>query len=408
MRRLFPFMTELFMTNKPPGVDRKINVVQMLPDLECGGVEQGTLEMGRFLVEQGHTSIVISADGKMVNQLEREGSTHLPWAVGAKSPRCLASLRPLRRLLGHGNIDILHMRSRLPAWIGFLALIGIPAPRRPVIITTFHGFYSINSYSRVMLKGDCTIAVSDAVKKHIHAEYGVRENIRRIHRGVDAEKFNPAAVSRIRSETLRKKWGLREDIPVILLPGRVSRLKGHCHFLNSLAELKSTPFQAVIVGSYENAGRYLQELKDIINNPALQGHVYFVGHCDDMPAASALADIVVNSTSSKPEAFGRTTVEAMAMAKPVIATAHGGSLETVLHGETGWLVKPSDPGAMGKQLRLALQDPERLLKMGKKGREYVKERFTTHAMCKETLNLYMEYRQRRNSGVYRRTVNACY
>jgi len=394
------------MTNNPPGVNRKITVVQMLPDLECGGVEQGTLEMGRFLVAQGHASIVISAGGKMVSQLEREGSKHLHWAVGAKSPRCLASLRPLRSLLNHGKIDILHIRSRLPAWIGFFALTGLPAVRRPVIIKTFHGFYSVNAYSKIMLKGDCTIAVSDAVKKHIYAEYGVKENIRRIHRGVESERFDPAAVSRIRSEKLRKKWRLRENTPVILLPGRVSRLKGHHHFLKSLTELTSTPFQTVILGSYDDAGAYLQELKDIVGRNALQDHVYFVGHCDDMPAALALADVVVNATSSKPEAFGRTIVEAMAMAKPVIATAHGGSLETVIHGETGWLVKPSDPEAMGIQLKLALQDPERLRKMGEKGREHVKERFTTHVMCKQTFNLYLEYMERKRSEACKRSNNA--
>ncbi len=374
---------------------KKMNIVQILPELECGGVEQGTLEMGRYLVEHGHTSIVVSAGGRMVNQLEKEGSRHLQLPVGEKSPNCLKSLGPLRRLLGSGNIDILHLRSRLPAWIGFLALKGLSFPRRPKILTTFHGFYSVNAYSKIMLKGDCTIAVSQAIKAHIASEYGVKNNIRLIHRGVDVDKFDPKAITQRRLELLRQKWQLKEGLPVIMLPGRVSRLKGHHIFLKSLTQMKLPNFQAVIVGSYDNGGSYLQELDNIIRNSGLEKHVHLVGHCDDMPASLALADIVVNASSSKPEAFGRNIVEAMAMAKPVIATSHGGSVETVLNGKTGWLIKPSSTVAMAKKLEFALKDHERLKIMGKKGREHVQSKFTTRAMCQATLGLYLEYLQKK-------------
>lgn len=376
---------------------KKMNVVQVLPELDSGGVERGTLEMGRYLVEHGHRSIVVSAGGRMVHQLEQEGSIHHQLPVGAKNLRILSSLKPFFNLLKEENVDILHLRSRLPAWIGFLATKTLPSSRKPVIITTFHGFYSVNGYSSIMTRGDCVIAVSKTIREHIRSAYGVEENVRLVYRGVDPETFNPDAVSSSRVKQLRRKWKLKEKLPVLMLPGRVTRIKGHNLFIKSLMKMRQRNFQAVIVGSYDKSKKYYRDLKHELACLGLAEHVQLVGQCDDMPAALLLADIVVNTSSSRAEAFGRTIIEAMAMTKPVIATAHGGSTETIIHNKTGWLVAPSDPEAMAEQLDFGLQHQDRLRTMGELGRKHVQEYFNTSIMCEKTLSLYLEY-IRKNKG----------
>jgi glycosyltransferase involved in cell wall biosynthesis len=368
---------------------QRITVVQMLPELEGGGVERGTLEIGRYLAIQGHRSLVISNGGRMLEQLENEGTKHIKWAVGAKSPRCLFYIWPLRKMLIEQEVDILHLRSRMPAWVGYLAWLSVPRNKRPVLVTTFHGFYSSNKYSAIMTKGDGVIAVSEGIKKHIYEKYDVKNDIRVIFRGVDEEIFTDH-IAESRRDVLRKNWKIKENIPVIMLPGRLTRLKGQDIFLKSLLLVDKRSFQAILVGDiHENPG-YVNELMDFISANNLEERVRLVGHCSDMAAGLSLADIVVSASSSEPEAFGRTTVEAMAMGKPVIATAHGGSLETVVHGETGWLVLPSNPSEMGRCIEDALNDLEKSRQFGKRGQERVRRYFTTQSMCEKTLVLYRE------------------
>ncbi len=369
---------------------KKITAVQMLPELEGGGVERGTLEMGRYLAANGHRSIVISAGGRMVEQLVGEGSRHISWAVGSKSPRCLLYILPLRRLLVREQVDILHLRSRMPAWVGYIAWLTLAKKKRPVLVTTFHGFYSHNKYSAIMTKGDGVIAVSESIRQHIHEKYRVKKQVRLIFRGVDSEVFNPDNIDRSRVDTLRRRWRLRQHAPVIMLPGRITRLKGQDIFLKSLLRVKRRDYQAVLVGDVKENPGYVNELIEFIASHKLEENVRLVGHCSDMAAGMLLADIVLSASSSEPEAFGRTTVEAMAMGKPVIATAHGGSLETVVHGETGWLVTPSSPEEMGRYIEEALNSGEKIKEFGKKGQERVRKFFTTHSMCNKTIDFYQE------------------
>lgn len=368
----------------------KITVLQMLPELEGGGVERGTLEMGKYLAGLGHRSLVVSAGGRMVEQLESEGSLHFSMKVGSKSPLCLKHILPLRNLMRREKVDVLHLRSRMPAWVGYLAWKTLPAKERPTLVTTFHGFYSVNSYSAIMTKGDAIIAVSESIKKHIAECYNKQEDVvTLIFRGVDGDVFNPDSISSDRINTLRRAWKIDLGRKIIMLPGRITRLKGQDVFLQSLRLLKNTNYQAVLVGDIKENIGYTQELRELVEKANLTEKVVFAGHCSDMPAAYMLADIVVSASSSEPEAFGRTTVEAMSMGKAVIATAHGGSLETVLHRETGWLVRPSDPQAMAGILDEALSsDDDLLVAFGKRGRERVTEKFTTRSMCDQTLQLY--------------------
>lgn len=373
-------------------VSGPIKVVQMLPGLEGGGVERGTLEVGAYLSKRGHRSIVISGGGRMVRQLEEEGSTHLNWRAGEKSPICLKYIIPLRRLLVQERVDILHLRSRLPAWIGYITWKSLSKELRPKLVTTFHGFYSINQYSAVMAKGEKIIAISGTIASHIENEYGIsKDRIIVIPRGFNESLFNPESVSAERIESIRNKWGLKDLTgPIIMLPGRLTRLKGHDIFIKSLARLKHLPWCAVCVGDIKENPGYAAELRKMISQLNLDQRIKFVGYCDDMAAALMLSDIVVSATSKEPEAFGRIAVEAQAMGKPVIASAHGGSLETVVHKKTGWLVRPGDDADMAGALSEAIADGGLRSVFGRNGRQWVNENFTVERMCKETLDLYLQ------------------
>lgn len=371
-------------------VARPITVVQMLPELEGGGVERGTLEMGAYLSRKGHRSIVISEGGRLVPRLVAEGSAHLNWRAGAKNPVSLTYLIPLRKLMLCEKVDILHLRSRMPAWIGYLAWKSLPAHLQPRLVTTFHGFYSINAYSAVMTKGETVIAISKIVENHIKTAYGIsQEKIQVIYRGFDENVFDPGKISDHRLESLRRRWGIDPgDGPVVMLPGRITRLKGHDIFINSLAGIRDLSWQGICVGDPRENPGYVKELKQILSRLGLEKRIRFVGYCEDMAAALMLADVVVSATSGTPEAFGRVVVEAQAMGKPVIASAHGGSMETVSPGNTGWLVIPGDQGSMTQALGQAVSDIALRTELGRNARKWVKERFTVDKMCTDTLDLY--------------------
>lgn len=368
-----------------------LTVMQLLPELNSGGIERGTLELGHHLVDHGHTSIVVSGGGRLVAQLEKEGSHHLRMPIGSKSPLALGHIWPLRQEMKKRRVHVLHLRSRMPAWIGYLALKSLPRKYRPLLVTTFHGFYSINSYSAIMTKGDGVIAISEDIQQHIAEKYNRRRNVRLIFRGVDVEAFDPVKISRGRMDSLVQAWKIDTGIPLVMLPGRLTRWKGQEIFLKSLLLVKNTNFQALIVGDTQDNPGYTSELQNFIEQNNLADRVRLVGHCHDMPAAFLLADIVLSTSSTQPEAFGRTTIEAMAMGKPVIATAHGGSLETVVSGITGWLVKPADPGELAVAIQEALaMKQEQLKERGENGRRRVAANFTTEAMCEQTLAFYYE------------------
>lgn len=367
-----------------------LTIVQMLPELEEGGVEQGTLELGKYLARHGHRSIVISGGGRLVGQLQAEGSEHVLWHVGRKSPLTLRYILWLKKFLLREQVDILHLRSRVPAWVGYLAWKSLPASLRPRLVTTFHGFYSVNKYSAVMTKGEKVIAVSRAIEDHIESTYQVpAEKIVLIPEGIDVDYFDPHQVSRQRLQRLSEAWEISNShTSLIMLPGRITRLKGHDLFLQSLALIKDLPWTAIFVGEFAKKSSYENELKQQIDALGLSQRVIFSGHCTDMAAAYLLSTVVVSATSTQAESFGRTAVEAQAMGRPVIATAHGGSLETVLQQQSGWLVPPGDAEAFAAALREALTDADVLQKYGATGATWVRKNFTLALMCKRTVALY--------------------
>ncbi len=311
---------------------QRLTVVQMLPALESGGVEKGTLEVGKYLVDHGHRSIVISAGGRLVAQLEREGSEHIAWPVGAKRLSTLRYIWKVRELLAREQPDILHLRSRLPAWIGYRAWKGLSAGNRPHLVTTVHGPYTPGRYSSVMVRGERVIAISDMIRAYILKNYPWVDPaiIRIIPRGVDPQAcphgYQPPA------EWLAK-WNAQypqlAGKYVITLPGRLTRWKGQEHLLRIIAGLKQRglPAHGVLVGDAHPRKQYFaDELHAQVRSMGLEKDITFTGHRSDMKEIMAVSDVVL-SLSLDPEAFGRVSLEALTLGKPVAAYDHGGVAE---------------------------------------------------------------------------------
>jgi glycosyltransferase involved in cell wall biosynthesis len=370
--------------------DVKIKVVQLLPDLDEGGVEIETIELSNFLVSSGHKSIVISNKGRLVSKLKDSDNVHIDWDIGAKSLNTFKHFFPLRKLLLDGKIDILHIRSRVPAWLGFLVWKSIPILKRPILITSFHGFYSVNFYSSVMTKGEKVIAVSSAIKEHIKENYYCdNDGIAVIYGGFDEDFFNPLNVQNERIENLKKRWSINDKKkPIIILPARLTKLKGHLFFLESINLIRNLDFTVLFLGNLVENQAHHESIKNKISSLNLGDKVFFVGNCDDMPSALMIADIVVSS-SILPESFGKVAIEAGAMGKPIIATAHGGSLETIIDKKTGWLVEPGNAKKMAEALKEAILHKNLREEYGLTAQKWVKENFTTNKMCKQTLELYL-------------------
>ena len=328
----------------------------------------------------------------MVSQLKENGSRHITVDVGKKSPSIILSIKKLRDIFLSEKIDIVHARSRVPAWTALLAIKCIDKKKRPKFITTFHGFYSVNKYSEVMAKGEIVIAVSNIVKNHIIENYKINKNrIKVIFRGVDADLFDVTAVSVDRKKQLLNKWNfINDEIPFIMMPGRVSEWKGQDVFIKSLNLIKGLSWRAVIVGGCNYESNYVKKLHSLAKQFEIDDRVHFVGSCSDMPAAYSLASVIVSASTGQPEAFGRIAVEAQAMQVPVIATAHGGSLETIIDDVTGWLVKPGDYEGISNKIQRVLYNEQEARKIGIFGRANVVNNFSLENMCRKTMDIYNE------------------
>lgn len=380
----------------PPKKNRYPRVLQLLPSLVSGGVERGTVDIAVALKQAAFGKpIVVSSGGPLVEQLEAQGIEHIPLAIDSKNPlRMKMNARTLADIIQQYKVDIVHARSRAPAWSGYWAAQQTGAH----FITTFHGVYSRNipvlkhAYNSVMAKGERVIAISDYVKDHITHYYDVPpEHIRLIHRGVDMKLFDPHAVPDGEVHKLRQEWRLKEAWPVILMPGRFTRWKGHLFLMKALAQLpRGLSYYCVCAGKREGSGNYYQELVDFIAEHNLQQYVRLVEPTRHIQVAYKLADVVV-SASQRPEAFGRIAIEAQAMGKPIIATSIGGSRETVLHDVTGWLVDSIMTNDMEHAIEKALKlEPIQKYDIARKARAHVQEHFSLEKMCAATLKVYQE------------------
>ncbi len=373
---------------------RKPAVLQVLPALVTGGVERGTIEVAHALAEVGWTSVVASSGGPMVRELTRVGVEHIELPLESKKPWVMRrNIRLLEDIIVDRKIDIVHARSRAPAWSAWAAANNTGAR----FITTFHGTYNLGGfgfkqiYNSVMTRGEKVIAISDFIAEHVCRIYGVPpEKIRVIHRGVDLKKFNPVRVSPERIIQLAHKWRLPDGYQVIMLPGRLTRWKGQEVLIRALAELGRHDIRCLLVGSEQGRTAYLNELKELARKLEVADVVHMVGECSDMAAAYMLADVVV-SPSTDPEAFGRVVVEAQAMGRPVISSAHGAPCETILPGRTGWLATPGDPSALAEALhRFFSMSAEERGDMAALAQEFVRVNFSKESMCNRTLDVYRE------------------
>jgi glycosyltransferase involved in cell wall biosynthesis len=360
----------------------RLTVVQVLPELDSGGVERGTLEVAAALVAAGHRSIVISGGGRMVPALEAGGSEHVSWGIGRKSPFTWRFVPRLRRLLRDDGADILHARSRVPAWVAYLAWQGMARGDRPRFVTTVHGVYSVNRFSEIMTRGECVIAVSDSIRDYLQASFPRAEmdRVRVIHRGVDAKEFPPGYRP---SPQWLAGWYRQhpelEDKYVLTLPGRITRLKGHEAFLDLVERLAEddTSVHGLIVGDADGSGvAYAASLRRAVAERGLP--VTFAGHRDDMRDIYASSDLVL-SLSSHPESFGRTVVEALSIGVPVLGYDHGGVGEVLARAFPEGRISTGDTDALFARVRELRADPLR---------PATPVPFTLDAMLEQTLALY--------------------
>ena len=373
-----------------------MKILQVLPELEQGGVERGTIEIAYALTAAGIPNAVASAGGRLVQALDECGTEHLLLPIDKKNPFTLRKCaKKLAEYCEKEGVTLMHVRSRAPAWAVKWAskMCGVKW------IATFHGVYGTSPrifkipYNRIMLKGERTIAVSDYVRRHILENYsGVDpERIVRIYRGAETDVFSPDAVAREDAEAKKTmQYGFETDRPVITIPGRLTRLKGQEVFFEALSMMRNRRFGVLVLGSDQGRVEYSDHLRTIAGKLSDETRVVFRDHTSQMQVVYALSDIVVNA-STQPESFGRTITEAQASGCLVLATAHGGACETVKDGETGFLVPPGDAKAMAAKLDEMLEmSEEAKARMRAAAVESVRSNFSTARMCEETLALYRE------------------
>jgi glycosyltransferase involved in cell wall biosynthesis len=368
-------------------------VLQVLPALESGGVERGTIEVAAAIEQAGGRALVASAGGRMLPALKRTGAQHVALPLDQRTPwRIWRNAAALEALIRQHGVDIVHARSRAPAWSAWLAArrTGVP------FVTTYHGTYNEGVpgkrlYNSVMARGRLVIAISGFIAELIQQRHGTPPaRIRMIPRGVDPSVFDPARVNGDRVPRLIAAWRVTDGQPTIVLPGRLTRWKGQAVLIDALARMRNTDAVVILAGADQGRHRYAAELAAQARRLNVEHRVRIVGNVDDMPAALKLSDVVVNA-STDPEAFGRVVIEAQAMARPVIATDHGGAVETVAHGVTGWRVRPGDASELARMLDEVLAMPaEARLDVGRQARAMVCERFTVKAMQDATLDVYRE------------------
>jgi glycosyltransferase involved in cell wall biosynthesis len=371
-------------------------LLQVIPDLETGGAEQATLDVARAVVQAGGRAIVATRGGRMADELATRGGELVTLPVHSKNPLTMLGNRGrLARLIRDERVSLVHVRSRAPAFAAFAAarVAGVPC------LATYHGLYNSGNplkrwYNSVMTRGPATIANSEFTARHIIAEHHLdpaRAVV--IPRGVDLERFDPDKVSDERVTALETAWmwGPRGRRTRFLLAGRLTGWKGQRLLIEAaqlLLERAGPDFAVVLAGDDQGRSDYREVLAREILTRGVFDHVQLAGHCDDMPAAYLACDVAL-APSLEPEAFGRTAVEPQAMGRPVIAADHGAPRETVLAGETGWLVRPGDPQNLADAMAEAIEaGPERRGVMGRAGMARARRLYSEAAMCNATLQVY--------------------
>ena len=376
-------------------------VLQIIPELETGGAERTTVDIAKGLTEVGARALVASEGGRLVAELQAKGGLWLPFPAASKNPIAMAlNVRKLALLCRHERVELIHARSRAPAWVALAAarLLKIP------FVTTYHGSYASRTgvktfYNSVMARGDIVIANSHYTADLIRAKHGfAADRIRVVHRGTNFSAFAPGAVATERIQALRSGWGIEAHQRIVLLPGRLTGWKGQRVLVEAarlLVEAGDADTAFVLAGDHQGRDGYVKELDQQIAKAGLEGRVRRVGHCADMPAALLAASVVV-VPSTEPEAFGRVAVEAQAMGAPVIVSDLGAVPETVLAPpqvlpteRTGWRVPPGVAGALAACLTEALSmRPSARDTLARRARLHVEQHFSLDRMVEDTLDVY--------------------
>lgn len=325
----------------------RLTVMQLLPELNVGGVERGTVQVARALVAAGHRALVVSAGGRLEAELTAAGAEHIALPVGAKRLWSLTLVPRLRRLFAAHAVDVVHARSRLPAWLAFLALGGARRAPRPAWVTTVHGPYTVNRYSRVMVSGDAVVAISEFIRDYIMASYPDVDpaRITVIPRGIERVHFRP-------DYTPDADWlaAFHAAYPalagrrLLTLPARLTRWKGQLDFIELIARLRAIglPVHGLIAGAaHPRKGAYVEELAHAVTTRKLSGDITFLGERHDLREILAISDLAFSLTG-EPEAFGRTTIEALSLGTPVVGYAHGGTAEILREVYPAGLVAGKD------------------------------------------------------------------
>jgi len=351
------------------------------------------VDISAAIVKAGGVSVVVSSGGARVHDITRGGGVHITLPVHSKNPFTIAAnIGRLRKIIKEYDIDLVHACSRAPAWSAERAIKGT----RARYITSCHAAHKISGslkrfYNASITRGEKVIAVSRFLAGYLQSNYGVPlDKIRVIHRGVALERFHPHSVSPERLIDLSQQLRIPEGMHVVMLPGRLTRIKGHMSLIDALALLNRRDVFCLFVGSDIGNEGYRRELEAYIEGKNLGGNVRIVNNCKDIPAAYMISAVVC-CPSLVPEGFGRVQVEAQAMGRPLITTDHGGVRETVVRGETGWLVNPGDAGALAEALAEAIDmDAAVRAKLATAAMSNVAQNFSNEIMCQKTLDVYAE------------------
>ena len=376
----------------------KIKVLQVIPKLGYGGAETGCYDIAHYLAEKECDSFIATSGGELLKFVKKNKVSIYRIPVHSKNPILIFfNAVILSLIILTKNINIVHARSRAPAWSCYLACM----ITRRNFVTTFHGTYNFKNrlkkfYNSVMLRSKLIIAGSNFIFGHINENYSdnfkSKNKLRVIFRGINLDYFNKKNISIVKREKLKIDWQISEGKFIILLPGRLTAWKGQeklIEALNILVEdYNNNNFQAIILGSDQGRKVYKKKLVNLTQRYRLSQKINFINHCSEMPLAYSIADIIVSS-SIEPEAFGRVSVEAQAMEKPIIASDIGGSKETISKGKSGFLYKHDDPRELAKTLNTVMElDKNALDAIGNEGRKNVSKKFDVEAMCDSTLREY--------------------
>ena len=368
-------------------------ILQVIPTLNISGAEQGCFDVANYLTKNGFTSNIVTSSGYRINQLEKNGSIVYKIPVHSKNPvTMIINIFRILKIVKKNNINIIHARSRAPAWsCYFVAKIA-----KIKFITTFHGTYNFNNkikrfYNSIMIKSDYIIAISEFIHNEIKSKYAYsKKNLSVISRGIDIEYLDPSKTDYKKVKKIIKDHDIKNDSIKLVLPGRVSGWKGHNVAIEAMAHLKdksSNDFELIFVGPADNL-KLKNNLLQKISELKLENCVKFVGPSKEMNLVYSLADIVL-SCSTDPEAFGRIPVEAQAMGKVIIASNHGGHTETIINGLSGFLYSPLNSEELANLIiktissEIYLEDQYRI-----KRRQIILDKFTDLNMCKKTLEVY--------------------